>query len=427
MLDTPVMHWENRDARTLLRQRFGMFEMEERAEALERGHDDVVRLTLGKSELPVHPDITEAMVRAIRDPRLSSLVYPLGLPALRAAIAEYESHVAAAPVSPENVVVSVGSSTIFRNLCALLAPGGDVLIPRPYYSLYLYSAALSGARVGYYDVDVETGRINYDSLLAGLSESTRIVIVNSPGNPLGNLLSAADFAQLDEIVGGRAVIISDEIYRNMSFDEEAASVQALGEPRSQIVVTNAFSKGFRMYARRVGYAIVPHEMVTYLSAMQDHTLLTTDPVPQFGAVEALRHLDEVDYLRALYRKRRDYAVERLSGLTSVRPFSAAGSFYLTVDVRGMLAPGETDRDLTVAILEATHVATVPGSDFGLPGTIRLSYSASAFDSAIDRLTDYFSAEAGQAGSLAGPGQARLHDRGRFPMNFMGKRPRSCIQ
>ena len=164
---------------------------------------------------------------------------------------------------------------------------------------------------------------------------------------------------------------------------------ALGDARSPVVVTNAFSKGFRMYARRVGYAVVPREFVHPLTTMQDHTLLTTDPVPQFGALEALRHLDEVDVLRRLYAGRRDYAVKRLSETGAVRPLRAEGSFYLTVDVASQLGDGESDRSLTESILNVTHVATVPGSDFGLPGTIRLSYSAPAFENAIDRLAAYF--------------------------------------
>jgi aspartate aminotransferase len=290
------------------------------------------------------------------------------------------------------VVISVGTSTLMRNLCCLLAhDGGEVLLPRPYCPLYLYSAALAGAEVTFYDIDLVTGCIDHSSLRSGLSGATRIVILNSPGNPLGNRLTMADLRQVDEAIDGRAVIVSDEIYRNICFDEEAPSMGALGDARSPVVVTNAFSKGFRMYARRVGYAVVPREFVHPLTTMQDHTLLTTDPVPQFGALEALRHLDDVDDLRRLYAGRRDYAVKRLSEAGVVRPIRSEGSFYLTVDVASQLGDGETDRSLTESILNATHVATVPGSDFGLPGSIRLSYSAPAFENAIDRLAIYFEA------------------------------------
>jgi aspartate/methionine/tyrosine aminotransferase len=388
--DTLAECWERRDLGALLAQRFGMFAMEELAEELERKHDDVVRLTLGKSELPVHPAITEAMVDAVRDHNRSSLVYPAGLPALREAVAAYEGQAYGRHVDAESVVISVGTSTLMRNLCCLLAhDGGEVLLPRPYYPLYLYSAALAGAAVSFYDIDLVAGCVDLSSLRRSLSGATRMVILNSPGNPLGNRLTMADFIQVDEAVEGRAVIVSDEIYRNVCFDEEAPSMGALGDARSPVVVTNAFSKGFRMYARRVGYAVVPREFVHPLTTMQDHTLLTTDPVPQFGALEALRHLDEVDALRRLYAGRRDYAMSRLSETGAVRPVRAEGSFYLTVDVASQLGDGETDRSLTESILNATHVATVPGSDFGLPGTIRLSYSASAFENAIDRLAAYF--------------------------------------
>jgi aspartate/methionine/tyrosine aminotransferase len=389
-VDLLAQSWEERDLDALLAQRFGMFAMEELAEELERKYDDVVRLTLGKCELPVHPDVTEAMVAAARDPRRSSLVYPLGLPALREAVAEYEGQAYGRHVDASNVIISTGTGNLFRNLCCLLAQdGGEVLLPRPYCSLYLYSAALAGARVSFYDIDLVTGCIDFASLRASLNNGTRMVILNSPGSPLGNRLTTADLRQVDEAVDGRAVIVSDEIYRDIYFDEEAPSMGALSDPRSPSVVTSGFSKGFRMYARRVGYAVVPMEFIQPLAAMQDHTLLTTDPVPQYGAIEALRHLDEVDALRMLYAGRRDYAVKRFAEVASVRPVRAEGSFYLTIDVASYLGEHESDRSLAEAILTATHVATVPGSDFGLPGTLRLSYCAGQFDDAVDRLARYF--------------------------------------
>ncbi len=389
-VDVLAQCWEERDLDGLLARRSGMFVMEELAEELERKYDDVIRLTLGKSELPVHPDVTEAMVAALRDPRRSGLVYPLGLPALREAVAEYEGQAFGWHVDAGDVVVSVGTSTLFRNLCCLLASdGGEVLLPRPYSPLYLYSAALAGARLSFYEIDLVTSCIDFASLWSGLSSATRMVVLNSPGSPLGNRLTTADLRQVDEAVDGRAVIVSDEIYRNIYFDEEAPSLGALSDPRSPIVVTNAFSKGFRMYARRVGYAVVPSEFTGPLATMQDHTLLTADPVPQYGAIEALRHLDEVDALRLLYAGRRDYAMKRLAEVPGMRPIRAEGSFYLTIDIVSYLGQHESDRSLAEAILTATHVATVPGSDFGLPGTLRLSYSASRFDDAIDRLARYF--------------------------------------
>jgi len=383
--------WEERDLGGLLAQPFGMFAMEELASELQRKYDDVVRLTLGKSELPVHPAVTEAMVAALRDPKRSRLVYPLGVPDLREAVAGYEGQACGRHVDPGCVVISAGTSTLIRNLCILLAhDGGEVLLPRPYCPLYLYSAALTGARVSFYDIDLVTGCIDFSSLRAGLSGATRLIILNSPGNPLGNRLTMADLRQVDEAVDGRAVIVSDELCRNIFFDEQAPSLGALSDPRSPIVVVGGFSKGFRMYARRVGYAVVPEEFTHPLATMQEHTLLAADPVPQYGAIEALRYPGEAEALRMLYAGRRDYAVKRLSEAASVRPIRAEGGFHLTVDVASQAGEHESDRTLAEAILTATHVATVPGSDFGLPGTLRLSYCATQFDDAVDRLAAYFS-------------------------------------
>jgi aspartate aminotransferase len=128
-------------------------------------------------------------------------VYPLGLPALREALADYETHACGRHVDPASVVVSAGSSALIRNLCCLLAhDGGEVLLPRPYYPLYLYSAALAGASVNFYDIDLVTGCIDFASLRRAVSGDTRMVILNSPGNPLGNRLTVADLRQVDEAV-----------------------------------------------------------------------------------------------------------------------------------------------------------------------------------------------------------------------------------
>jgi aspartate/methionine/tyrosine aminotransferase len=161
--------------------------------------------------------------------------------------------------------------------------------------------------------------------------------------------------------------------------------------RSTFVTTNAFSKAYRMYTRRVGYCIVPEELETPLSVIQHHTLLTLDPVVQYGALEALRHEGDVEALVAAYRGRRDYTLARFDALADVRALPAKGSFYLTLDCAPyMRARGiASSLDLAERIIRATNVAAVPGSDFGLPETLRLSYSSRRYEEGIDRLVDFF--------------------------------------
>jgi len=161
--------------------------------------------------------------------------------------------------------------------------------------------------------------------------------------------------------------------------------------KSTFITTNAFSKAYRMYARRVGYCIVPDELVTPLTVIQHHTLLTLDPIAQYGAIEALKHDDDVEKLTAIYKGRRDYTLEKFHSLNEVQALPAKGSFYLTLNCETFMKNRniKTSFDLAKDLIEKTAVATVPGSDFGLPATLRLSFSTADYNDGIDRLVDYF--------------------------------------
>ena len=373
-------------------EQFLMFVLDEMAYEYEQRYDDVIRLTLGKSELPTDSSVTDAVVEAACNFEKSALVFPAGLPLLREKLARHESERHGVEVRARNVIVSVGTSTMFRNLFALLTGEGDeVLLPLPYYPLYRFSAMLAGAKVRYYCIDPASMRVDLESFRGQFNDSTRAVVVNSPGNPLGNVLTREELAAIDEIVDGRAAIICDQIYHNICFDGRATSMLSLPDLASPVIVTNAFSKGYRMYARRVGYAVVPDEIVEPLTVIQHHTLLTTDPVPQFGAMAALERPQDVEELTAIYRRRRDYTLQRFADVQGVTALPAQGSFYLTLDCALFMADHgfASSLALATAIMSAKHVATVPGSDFGLPETLRLSFTSSRFEEGIDRLVSFF--------------------------------------
>jgi aspartate aminotransferase len=373
-------------------ERFLMFELDKLAYLKEKKGDEVIRMTLGKSELPVNDAIIEAIVDAARDYSKYTRVFPGGLPELREALADHYNQSFGTSFDSENVVVGCGTSSIFRNLFQILCAAGDeVLLPHPYYPLYRFCAKLAGAKVRYYKIGLDDMQIDFDSFRENFTDKTQIVVFNSPGNPLGNVVGEEDIRRIDEIVGGRAVIINDAIYENMYFDEPPRSVLQIKGLESTFITTNAFSKGYRMYARRVGYCIVPDELVTPLTVIQHHTLLTVDPIPQYGAIEALKHGEDVEYLTQIYKQRRDYALEKFEG-SEVRALPAQGSFYMTLDCSAYMdARGITSGySLAKDMISKCNVATVPGSDFGIPKTQRLSFSTSLWDEGVDRLVDYFS-------------------------------------
>lgn len=371
-----------------------MFVLDQMAYDFEKEGKEVIRMTLGKSELPLHPDIQQAIVDSIYDFRKSSLVFPGGIPELKEGLSKYYKYKHNQEVKPENFIISVGTSTIFRNLFYLfLEKGDEVLLPMPYYSLYHFSSLLVGAKIRYYNIDMDSLRLDQESFRQNFTDKTRLVVINSPGNPLGNYLTRDELEFIDSVVDGRAPIINDEVYDNTCFDTPSPSVLEMRRANSTFITTNSFSKAFRMYSRRVGWCIVPDELVTPMTVIQHHTLLTTDPICQFGALKALEYQDEVEHIRLLYKSRRDYTIQEFKKVELVRALPAVGSFYLTLDCRRYMEKKgiKNSLDLAVAIINATNVATVPGSDFGLNHTLRLSFSSHKYNEGIDRLVRFFNA------------------------------------
>ncbi len=375
------------------RLEFQMFVLDELADALLAKGEDVIKVTIGIAELPIPERVQKVFAETLHDHEKTHVVYPEGLPELRQAIARYYKEHFHVETSPDNVFINVGTSAVFRNLFQLLSrPGLEILLPQPYYCLYLLSAILSDATIKYYDLDLKTGGIDFDSFNQVFDrEKSSVIVLNSPGNPLGNVIPRQDIVRLNDIVAGQAYIIHDEIYNNVVFyDQYESPLTYLNRYKDAHIITNAFSKGFRMYTKRVGYAIVPEPLIMPVRIMQQHTLLTADPVNQHGMVEALRDLDSPRELMEVYRSRAEYSYNTLKD-TGCHPIKAHGGFYVTLDCENWIKEkGFTDsKDLAKDILEKVYVATVPGTDFGIPNTLRLAFCNSRYNEAIDRLRIYF--------------------------------------
>ncbi len=382
---------------------FQMFVLDELADELIEQGADVLKLTIGVPELPIPLPVLERMIDSLHDPEFVRRVYPEGLPELREAIAGFYNRRHGANVAAENVIVNTGTSPIFRNIFQLLAgPGLEILIPRPYYALYLYCATLAGATVKFYDIDVDTKRVDMDSFRRAFSpERTSLVVINSPGNPIGNLVSPDELREIYKVVDGQAYVLNDEIYNNTLFYEDFHSPLALiPEAAATTIVTNSFSKGYRMYTKRIGFAILPAELQTHLRVIQQHTLLCTDPVYQAGMIVALDDEDSPAELSRVYQARAEYTTQQLQG-SGCEPIAAEGGFYAMLRCADWNAAHSFDssKELARDILERVHVAVVPGTDFGLPQDLRLAFCNARYEEGIDRLRTYFSGSSvtGQAG------------------------------
>ncbi|MEM7063888.1 MAG: aminotransferase class I/II-fold pyridoxal phosphate-dependent enzyme [Cyanobacteria bacterium P01_B01_bin.77] len=372
---------------------FQMFVLDELADELLTNEKDVIKLTIGITELEIPESVRQVFSNTVFDYEKTHRVYPQGIPELRRAIADYyntQYHVGA---QAENVIVNVGTSSIFRNLFQVLCqPGQEILLPKPYYCLYSMSAILAGANITYYDIDYKTGQIDLDSFRNAFdSARTAVVVLNNPGNPLGNVITKDQIIEVNQIIAGQSFIVNDEIYNNTLFYADYECPLAyLDDYRDVNIVTNGFSKGFRMYTKRVGFSILPDSLIMPMRIVQQHTLLTHDPVNQHGAIAALKDLESPKELTNLYRQRAEYSYSQLVN-TGCDPIKAEGGFYIVLDCdRWVKEKGMTDsKELAVDIAKTVHVATVPGTDFGIPNGLRLSFCTDRYNEGIDRLRDYF--------------------------------------
>jgi aspartate aminotransferase len=223
------------------------------------------------------------------------------------------------------------------------------------------------------------------------AERTSLVVINSPGNPIGNVVTPDEMREMYEIVDHNSYILNDEIYNNTMFNDQFQTPLAVLPQHNDItIVTNSFSKGYRMYTKRVGFAILPEELQRNLRVMQQHTLLCTDPCYQDGMIAALEDEESPQELTRLFRSRADYTTQRLND-TGCDPIAAEGGFYAMLRCGDWIAAHgfASSKDLARDILETVHVAVVPGTDFGLPDDLRLAFCNERYNEGIDRLRKYF--------------------------------------
>ena len=375
---------------------FQMFVLDEHADKLLAEGKDILKLTIGVPELPTPPAVLDRIVEVLGDPNFVRRVFPEGLPELREAIATHYNAKYRSEISKDNIIVSTGTSPIFRNIFQLVSgQGREILLPRPYYALYVYCARLANATVKFYDIDPVSMRVDMDSFRENFSpEKTALVVVNSPGNPLGNIVNPDELRQIYEITDGQAYILNDEIYNNCLFYEDFQSaLDVLREYQDTTIVTNSFSKGFRMYTKRVGFAILPPELQTNLRVMQQHTLLCTDPCYQYGMIAALDDDESPAELARIYKSRAEYTTAQLQN-TGCEPIAAEGGFYAVLRCSDWNQEHgfSSSKELAHDILNKAHVAVVPGTDFGIPQDLRLAFCNDRYDEGIDRLRRYFNSE-----------------------------------
>ena len=320
-----------------------------------------------------------------------------GTAALRKAVADYETRRGRA-VTPEQVLITVGAThALFTALLGILNPGEEVIVPTPGFGLYETIATVAGAKTVRLDVTKNNFQITKEALEAAITPKTKTIILNSPCNPTGVVLSAESMANVKAAVLGKPIfVISDNVYSQLS-DGNCPDLSLDPELNDQLILCQSFSKPYAMTGWRIGYLTCPDYVMDRLLLLSAGEIAAVPTFLQDAAVEALK--TDPGPMRDTYAKRRAYITARLRdmGLSFPEP---EGAFYVFVDIRQF---GMDSAQFCTRMIREAAVAAVPGSCFGSEGYIRLSYCCSDSDLEIgmDRMEAFIQALSACRGNALG--------------------------
>jgi aspartate aminotransferase/aspartate/glutamate/aspartate-prephenate aminotransferase len=364
--------------------------MKSRAEEMRRQGHPVVALSAGEPDFDTPDPIADAGVEAIRNGFTHYTENP-GTMELRRAICEKLRRDNDLDYTPEQVVCSNGAKqSLALVLHALCDEGDEVLVPAPHWVSYPEMARFAGADPVVVPTGVEDQyRLSPAALEEALTERTRVLILCSPSNPTGSVYPPEELAALAEVVHGYddLFVVSDEIYEYVLYDADHRAFASFPGMKERTVTVNGFSKAFAMTGWRLGYMAAPQPIAEAAAKIQGQFTSAPCSISQKAGVAALNmDLEPVHDMVAAFRRRRDRVLERLRRLDGVRCPTPQGAFYLYPDVSaffGTETPAgeriEDSEDLCFYLLEEHHVALVPGTAFGAPNGMRLSYASSMED------------------------------------------------
>jgi len=352
------------------------------------GHD-IVSLTLGEPDFDTPINIQEAATAAMQA-RFTHYSPVQGIPELRAAISNKLKTENNLDYNPSEICVTNGAKQAIANaVLSLIDQGDEVIMLAPFWLSYEITVRLAGGTPVVLSATVdENYKVPASRIAAAVTERTKLLMLNSPCNPTGAVWSRAELQEIATIVLAhpRMMVLSDEIYEYIMFEGEMASIGALPGMRGRTITVNGFSKGFAMTGWRVGYTAAAQPLTRVMMQMQSTITAGANQFVQRAAIAALEGpRDAVEAMRQRYRSRRDMIISALKSIEGVRIGSVPATFYAFPDVSSLLGRKagnhvlDTSERLCDWLLEEHGVATVPGTAFGAPGCIRLSFAASEAD------------------------------------------------
>ena len=350
------------------------FEVLNKARALERLGKKIIHLEIGEPDFSTPANVVEAGIGALRQ-GWTHYGPSAGLPELRQAIAEEVGRSRGVQVSSDQVVVVPGGKPIiFFTLLALAEAGDEVIFPNPGFPIYESMIHYAGARPVPIRLREEKDfGFDVDELASLISDRTRLIILNSPQNPTGGVLSKQDVNDIAEVIGDRNImVLSDEIYSRLLFEGEHYSIMSEPGFQERTILLDGFSKTYAMTGWRLGYGVMRADLAIHIARLMTNSTSCTASFTQIAGVEAVRgDQSSVERMRAEFQRRRDVFV---AGLNRIKGFSCRlpkGAFYAFPNIT---KTGWSSKKLADALLEQAGVACLSGTSFGDFGEGYLRFS-----------------------------------------------------
>lgn len=364
----------------------------ERALERRRAGDDVILLCIGDPDFDTPPLIFGEALGAMRAGR-THYSPPAGEPALREAIAELESRTSPHPCRPEEVVVFAGATNaLFAVMATLLDPGESIVVPEPMYVGYTPIFQALGIEVLPVPLLAEQDfRLDIPAMKSAVRPGTRAMLINTPGNPAGNMIDAAQMAELAAFCRERGLwLICDEVYSMITFSRRHTSLRAAAAQTDNVVMVDALSKSHAMSGWRIGWTVSPEPLAGRLARYGAAMLFGCSQFIQDAAAFALRNDDVyVEKMRLEYLARRDLLVAGLNALPGLRCAVPDAGMFVMVDVSGT---GMDGLAFAERLFDAAGVSTVPGVGFGPSGRnyvrISLAQDRATLTRALERIAGF---------------------------------------
>lgn len=350
---------------------FIVMEVLEKAAELEREGKHIIHLEVGEPDFDMPDSAVQACSRALTEGR-THYTHSLGDPELREAISDHYQNTYGAQVNPDQIIVTSGSSpAILLALSALCNEKDEIILPDPGYACYPNFIHYIGAKAVRVPVSPMDGfQLHAEDIRKKISPRTKGILVNSPMNPMGNLLKPE---VLQDIANLGQVILSDEIYHGLVYKGKTHSILEYTE---NAFVLNGFSKLYAMTGLRLGYLIAPERFIRPMQKLQQNLFICASSVAQRAGIAVLKEAQaDVERMKSIYNERRVYMIKRLRELGFPIPVEPTGAFYVFVDASHL---SKDSYQLAFQILNEVHVGVTPGIDFGPGGEgfLRFSYANS---------------------------------------------------